>query len=178
LIGDGLRKLIPLCGELAPLLGEPGWRQATHLKKKAKQLVRGVAQISASKSPRVQATLNPAYGKLLDHANNILERARVLEKKAQIATSQSHATPRMVFLCGQLTTWIALTVQVCDTAYRRTQLGENVANDEKLFSGVAPKCRTLVVLNFSGYTEAQRSVQWPRRQPAGSVVRVATIAMR
>jgi hypothetical protein len=52
-----LRKLIPLCAELAPLLGEPGWRQATHLKKKAKQLVRGVAQISASKSPRVQATL-------------------------------------------------------------------------------------------------------------------------
>ena len=45
-------------------------------------------------------------------------------------------------------------------------------------TGVAPKCRTLVVLNFSGYTEAQRSVQWPRRQPAGSVLRVGNIAMR
>ena len=134
LIGDGLRKLIPLCAELAPLLGEPGWRQATHLKKKTKRLVREVAHISASKSPRVKATLNAAYGKLLDHASNILERARVLEKKAQNATSRSNATSEMAFLCSQLINWVALTAQVCDTAYRRTQLGENVANDEKLFS--------------------------------------------
>ncbi len=51
-------------------------------------------------------------------------------------------------------------------------------NYDLLWHGVAPKCRTLVVLNFSGYTKAQRSVQWPRRQPAGSVVRVDNIAMR
>jgi len=134
LIGDGLRKVIPLCSQLAPLLGEPGWRQATHLKKKAKRIVREVAQISASKSPRVKATLNASYGKLLDHAGNVLERARALEKKAQNAASQSNATAEIIFLSGQLTHWIALTAQVCDTAYRRTQLGENVANDEKLFS--------------------------------------------
>ncbi len=38
LIWDGLRKLIPICATLAPLLGESGWRQAQHLKKKAKRL--------------------------------------------------------------------------------------------------------------------------------------------
>jgi len=134
LLWDGLRKLIPICVELAPLLGEPGWRQAKHLKKKAKQYVREVARISVSKSPRVKATLNAAYGKLLDHASSILERARTLENTAQMAASFSNATPAIVFLSSQLTQWIALTAQVCDTAYRRTQLGEKVANEEKLFS--------------------------------------------
>ena len=134
LIGDGLKKVIPLCAEIAPILGEPGWRQATHLKKKAKRLVREVARISASKSPQVKATLNAAYGKLLDHANNVLDRAKILEEKVQKAASAKNATSEIAFFWGQLTHWIALTVQVCDTAYRRTQLGEEVENDEKIFS--------------------------------------------
>ena len=104
------------------------------MRKKAKRLVREVASISASKSPRVKATLNAAYGKLLDHANNILERAKTLEEKAQKVVSQSSSTSEIAFLCTQITNWIALTSQVCNTAYRRTQLGENVANDEKIFS--------------------------------------------
>lgn len=134
LIGDGLRKVIPLCAEIALLLGEPGWRQARHLKKKTKQLVREVARISVSKSPQVKATLNTAYGKLLDHASHVLDRAKVLEKQVQTAASSRSATSKITFLSEQLTHWIALTVQVCDTAYRRTQLGEQVPNDEKLFS--------------------------------------------
>lgn len=134
LIWDGLRKLIPICVALAPLLGETGWRQARHLKKKAKRLAREVGRISASKSPRVTATLNVAYAKLLDHAGNILQRARTLENKAQNVSSNIHATCEMVLLSSQLTHWIKLTAQVCNTAYRRTQLGEKVENDEKLFS--------------------------------------------
>jgi IS5 family transposase len=134
LILDGLQKVIPLCAEAATLFGEPGWRQARHLKKKAKRLAREVARVSASKSPKVKATLNAAYGKLLDHANDVLDRAKSLEKKAQVAASLSNATSQIAFLSRQITQWIALTVQVCDTAYRRTQLGENVDNDEKLFS--------------------------------------------
>jgi len=134
LIGDGLRKLIPLCAELAPLVGEGGWRQSAHLQKKAKRQVREVARISASKSPRVQATLNGTYGKLLDHARRILERARILEKKAHRVASRYSTTPKIVVLCDQLSHWIKLTAQVCGTAYRRTQLGENVENAEKLFS--------------------------------------------
>ncbi|HKI68336.1 MAG TPA: ISNCY family transposase, partial [Verrucomicrobiae bacterium] len=128
------RKLIPLCAELAPLVGEGGWRQSAHLQKKAKRQVREVARISASKSPRVQATLNGTYGKLLDHARRILERARILEKKAHRVASRYSTTPKIVVLCDQLSHWIKLTAQVCGTAYRRTQLGENVENAEKLFS--------------------------------------------
>ncbi len=93
-----------------------------------------MSRISASKNPRVTATLNVAYAKLLDHAGNILERARALENKAQNMSSNIHATADMVLLSSQLTDWITLTAHVCNTAYRRTQLGEKVANDEKLFS--------------------------------------------
>ena len=134
LIWDGMRKVIPLCAEISKLLVEPGWRQASHLKKKAKRLVRQVAQVSVSKSPRVKATLNASYGKLLEHASDVLERAKALEKKAQRVASRVNATSEMVFLSSQLTHWIALTAQVCQTAYRRTQLGEKVPNDDKLFS--------------------------------------------
>jgi IS5 family transposase len=131
LIGDGLRKLIPLCATRAPFLGEPGWRQARHLQKKAKRLVREVARISASKSPRATARLHTAYGKLLDYAENILERARALENKAREAALPSHSLPAGA---AQLAHWIDLTAQVCNTAYRRTQLGEQVENQEKLLS--------------------------------------------
>lgn len=130
LIGDGLRKIIPLCAKLAALLGESGWRQAKHLGKKVKRQVREVARISASDSPRVKATLNQAYANLLEPAGQLLNRARALQSKAQDAA----ADPQTIALLGSLSHWITLTSQVCDTAYRRTQLGEKVPNEDKLFS--------------------------------------------
>ena len=134
LIGDGLRKIIPLAVELAGLMSEPGWRQAEHLKKKVKRQVREVARISASKSPRVKATLNGAYGELLQLAADLIERAQTLETKAQQAAANLPA----VTLAQALKHWLTLTIQVCDTAYRRTQLGEQVANEDKLFSLFEP----------------------------------------
>ena len=131
LIGDGLRKIIPLGAQLAVLLGQPGWRQAQHLKKKVKRQVREVARISVSDSPRVKATLNQAYADLLRAAAQLLDRARALESKAQDAAA---ADPQTIVLFSRLSHWITLTAQVCDTAYRRTQLGEKVANQDKLFS--------------------------------------------
>ena len=134
LIWDGLRKLIPLCVKVAQLLGEGGWRQAKHLKKKAKQLAREVARISASQSPAVQATLNDAYDRLLDHARLLLDRAGALQTKALAAASGPGDSSEIAVLCGELAHWLTLTVQVCDTAYRRTQCGEQVPNEDKLFS--------------------------------------------
>lgn len=131
LIGDGLRKIILLGARLAALLGESGWRQARHLKKKVKRQVREVARISASHSPRVKATLNQAYADLLETAGQLLNRARALESKAQ---NEAAADPQTLALLGGLSHWITLTAQVCDTAYRRTQRGEKVANLDKLFS--------------------------------------------
>ena len=138
LIWDGLRKLIPVCRKLSALLGEPGWRQASHLRKKAKRLSREVARISASKSPQVKATLNAAYAELLTHASELLSRARTLENKAQKYAKGKRASLKTIMLSEELSHWIGLTAQVCDTAYRRTQLGETVPNEEKLFSLFEP----------------------------------------
>jgi len=134
LIWDGMRKLIPLCAEVAPLVSEPGWRQAKYLKKRVKQYAREISRISASKNPRVKATLNQAYAKLLEHAGNLIERARTLEKKTQSAALRNGSTPQIALLSSQLSHWLTLTAKVCNTAYRRTQLGEQVSNEEKLFS--------------------------------------------
>lgn len=134
LIWDGIRKLLPLAARIANLLGEPGWRQAKHWRKKIKQQVREVSRISASKNPQVKATLNAAYAMLLKQSGQLLERARSLEEKAK-KRSRSTASNS---LSDQLSHWIKLTSRVCETAYRRTQLGETVPHDEKLFSLFEP----------------------------------------
>jgi transposase, IS5 family len=127
LIGDGMRKIIPLCITLANALDVPGWRQSEHLLKRVKQQTRTISRISASKSPLTKAGLPQAYGKLLDRVKTILDRARALQKQAESAR-----------MCGpllaELNEWIRLTAQVCDTAYRRVILGEDVPNRDKLFS--------------------------------------------
>lgn len=127
LIGDGLRKIVPLCSSLATAMKQAGWRQSEHLVKRVKAEVRTIAQISASKSPQAKAGLSRAYSKLLDRAAKILERARTLLKQAETVTLRSPALT-------ELKEWIQLTSQVCDTAYRRVILGEQVSNCDKLFS--------------------------------------------
>ena len=134
LIWDGMKKIIALCAELALVVGAPGWRQAKHLRKKIKRQVREISRISASESPQVKATLNQAYGELLDSALDIIQRAKVLEEKAQEAVSLGRGSLKTASFSEQIAHWLALTTQVCDTAYRRTQLGEQVPNEEKLFS--------------------------------------------
>lgn len=130
LIGDGLRKIIPLCVDLADNIGQSGWRQSAHLLTRVKEHVRIISRISASQSPQVKAGLPSAYGGLLDRAATLLERAKTLLKQAETAgvclKSATLSTP--------LQHWIELTERVGDTAYRRVILGEKVPNREKLFS--------------------------------------------
>jgi hypothetical protein len=130
LIGDGMRKIIPLCSKLAAMIGASGWRQGEHLYRRIKTCVRTIAKISASRSPRVKAGLAAAYERLLDRSEVILERAQTLQKQAR-----SHG-PESVWwaLAESLQHWLALTQQVCDTAYRRVILKEEVPNSDKLFS--------------------------------------------
>jgi hypothetical protein len=130
LIGDGMRKIIPLCGELAMAIGEPGWRQGKHLEKRIKAHVRTIAKISASKNPQVKRGLASAYSRLLVRAAAILDRAKCLQKQAE-TNSISHDS---LALAQQLKHWIQLTEQVCDTAHRRVILEESVPNSGKLFS--------------------------------------------
>ena len=130
LIGDGMRKIIPLCVEFSKAIGATGWRQHKHLLKRIKEHVRNISRISASKSPKVKARLAPAYGSLLKRSASILDHAKALYAKAETAG----ASLEIIALSGQLKHWIELTEQVCDTAYRRVILGEQVPNSDKLFS--------------------------------------------
>jgi IS5 family transposase len=130
LIGDGMRKIIPLCGDLADEIGEPGWRQGKHLLKRIKREVRTISQISASKSSKVKAGLPCAYKRLLHRAGILLDRAKALQKQAEIAGT----TLKAFTLSVELLHWIELTEQVCDTAHRRVILDEEVRNRDKLFS--------------------------------------------
>jgi hypothetical protein len=130
LIGDGMRKIIPLCVDLAQEIGATGWRQSEHWLKRIKQNIRIIARIGASESPKVKAGLPSAYQTLLDRAATILQRATALKNQAETAAFSVEA----LLLAGELAHWIGLTQQVCDTAYRRVILGETVPNSEKLFS--------------------------------------------
>jgi len=130
LIGDGMRKIIPLCVDLAAEIGESGWRQSKHLLKRVKAHVRTIAQISGSKSPKVLEGLPSAYGRLLDRAAMILERAKTLQTQGETEGTST----KSLNLSLELMRWIELTQQVCDTAYRRVLLKEDVPNCDKLFS--------------------------------------------
>jgi len=130
LIADGMRKIIPLCRELAAERGQAGWRQSKHLLQRVKECVRTIGQISASKSPKVKARLPQAYARLLDRVAPILDRAKTLQNQAETDVTSHHSFT----LSATLKHWIELTAQVCDTAYRRMILEEKVPNNEKLFS--------------------------------------------
>jgi IS5 family transposase len=78
----------------------------------------------------VTAGLPRAYERLLDCAALILDRARILQK----LTETNGVSIESFTLAKQLQHWIELTGQVCDTAYRRVILDEDVPNSDKLFS--------------------------------------------
>lgn len=127
LIWDGIRKIVPLWVELAKQIGVPGSRQAKQLRKRIKQQVRLISQISSSKSMRAKEALPGAYRGLLERAATVIERAK---KLMEIKDAGIESWLKLEELQG----WIKLTEQVCDTARRRVLLGETVPNTEKLFS--------------------------------------------
>lgn len=130
LIWDGMKKLIPLGRKLAGSLEIEGWRQASHQLKKIKQQVREIARLSASKSPQVKQGIYPAYGILLERVGLVLDRIRHLQKAAKEAEMSSTQQSWL----SQIERFYEPTSQVVDTAFRRTQLGETVANEDKIFS--------------------------------------------
>jgi hypothetical protein len=140
LIGDGLRKVVTLAAELAEEHGLAGWRQHKHLLKNVKELVREIGRKSRAKSLGADR-LKPGYQKLLELAEELLERARHLLQGLVFSAPASEQD-----LLGaitddrqrQLLHYLQLTEQVCGTARRRVLLGETVPNEDKLFSIFEP----------------------------------------
>jgi hypothetical protein len=130
LILDGIRKLVPLCVDLAATCGITGWRQISHLTKKIKKQVQTIGRMAASKSPTKKGLLSAAYAELLERAGKVLQLARELIETA----IKEHGSRATALQTKAIELWIDLTSQVCDTARRRVLLGESVPNSEKLFS--------------------------------------------
>ena len=135
LIVDGVRKTIELCVALSEDFDLTGWRQHGHLLKKVKQTARQISRISARKGSRYKERLAKQYRKLLGRTNKILQRAKetceVLENEFQ-----RDSVPGLRI--AELKVFIERTEHVCGTARRRVLEGEDVPNDEKLFSMFEP----------------------------------------
>jgi len=144
LIGDGLKKVVPLAAELAAENGVDGWRQHEHLLKKVHKLVREIGRTSRAKGQGA-ARLKPGYQKLLGLAQELLTRA------CQLLCVLGYAAAPKAFSLDQLKSavlparreelllhYVALTERVCDNARRRVLEGVTLAHDEKIFSIFEP----------------------------------------
>lgn len=144
LIGDGLRKILPLAAELAAENRLEGWRQYKYLLRKARKLVRAIGRASRAKG-RGPERLKPGYQQLLALAGDLLTRAR------QLLAALTFAVDKPVLSVVDLQNSVApaqrekllfhyinLTAKVCDNARRRVLEGEALTNDEKIFSIFEP----------------------------------------
>jgi len=133
LIHDGLRKVLTLCALLAGRVECAGWRQHKHLEKKSKKLAREINRVAARKGANYQDRLRSGYEVLLRHAGTILDRAAELQEQ-----TRAGGDFEALVLSGELGVFIERTEQVCDTARRRVLEGQQVPNQDKLFSIFEP----------------------------------------
>jgi hypothetical protein len=143
LIGDGLRKIVPLAAELAKEHGQGGWRQHEHLLKKVHLIVRDISRVSRAKAQGADR-LKPGYRKLLALAEDLIMRARGLlqglgfsvdpiELGLDPLNGSVPGTPERL-----LVHYLTLTEKVCGNARRRVLEGATLANHEKIFSIFEP----------------------------------------
>src|SRR5438105_6914972 len=144
LIGDGLRKILPLAAELAAENGLEGWRQHEHVLRKVRKLVHAIGRASRAQG-RGADRLKPGYRKLLELAEDFVARARRLLGELAFVVPEAALTVaklRNAVAPGQrenlLFHYVSLTAKVCANARRRVLEGEALANDEKIFSIFEP----------------------------------------
>ena len=138
LIGDGMRKVLPLAARLAAAEGISGWRQHEHLLSKIKKLVRHIGRASRIKNVAGKARVQAGYEELLGLVEELLQRARHLVGMLQMPDCLS-----VLDLAGgtgakELLHYVDLTAKVCSTARRRVLEGETVPNEDKIFSIFEP----------------------------------------
>lgn len=140
LIGDGLRKILPLAAELAKEHELSGWRQHEHILKNVRKLVQKIGRTARAKGGAER--LKKLYRELLDLAKELLQRAehllvslafRVEDSQGAIASAAKMPSPM------RLHHYVGLTQKVCATARRRVLLGETVPHAEKIFSIFEPE---------------------------------------
>ena len=135
LIRDGLRKVLQLCATLAGPTDSGGWRQHRHLYRKVKTLARQIQRVASRKGAGYRQRLEALYRELLALADTLLLRAEKLRERLQ---SRAAASVEALALDAGLQVFLERTRHVCGTARRRVLQGENVPNQDKLFSIFEP----------------------------------------
>lgn len=135
LLGDGLRKIIPIAVALAALLGLEGWRQHQHSQKQVKALVGNVGRASRGKGGDKTERVKTAYVPLFELTEKLLRRARDVEQKAK---AKSATDAKVQGLRTELQHYLELTEKVCGYSQRRVLQGETIPNSEKIFSIFEP----------------------------------------
>jgi hypothetical protein len=135
LIVDGVRKVIELCVRLYEVYDIAGWRQQSHLLKKVKQAARQIARIAARKGADYKERLAEQYRKLLRRAEAILTRAG---ETCETLKNEYDLDLLSVAHIAEIKLFVERTRQVCGTARRRVLEGEQVPNEDKLFSIFEP----------------------------------------
>jgi len=139
LIGDGLRKILDIAPKLADLLSESGWRQQKYLQKKLRNILYKINKIVMAKGRNFTVKLKGAYKSLFHLAKRIVAKSRELTEAAA-----NYIQKKRVFLSeaeelkAQLVYFATSTEQVCGYAKRRIYYGEQIPNEEKLFSLFEP----------------------------------------
>lgn len=136
LLYDGLRKCIHLSTSLAQDHGISGWRQNSHLLKRAKRARRAIEKIARSKRKDKDAELKKGYQKLIKQAEDIVDRSLETIHAYQSIKKHNGTQPTVFYdkIISELYYFIAGTEYVAELAERRVLKGESIANPEKVFS--------------------------------------------
>lgn len=142
---DGLRVMLRLVVALSAEVGIGGWRQHRHLLKQGRKLQRKVDKAARSRSKDREHRLRSRYGELIAHVRGIVGRCEETLEAVESARKPTDMMGRVLVeaMMDELRHYLALTAQVCDVAHRRTQQGETVAVQEKVFSLFEPHTQLL-----------------------------------
>jgi transposase, IS5 family len=150
LIGDGLRKILPLAAALAEVNGQEGWRQHEQWRKKVRQLVRKINRAARAKGRNAER-LKLGYQQLWELTEELLRRARRLLQALAFPIDTVPASLEQLKNAAAATTregllvpFVRLTEYVCHNARRRVIAGETLTNDEKLFSIFEPHTELMI----------------------------------
>ena len=139
LILDGLTKILLLAPAFAKALGMAGWRQHKSLLRKAQQAARAIARVR--KGRNFQERLQCAYQQLFHIVELVLPRTQALLDASMGSLPIDSDGRAEIELCKkfqELVYWHSVTSHVYGTARRRVLEGEQVPNDDKLFSVFEP----------------------------------------
>ena len=139
LILDGLTKILLLAPAFAKALGVAGWRQHKSLLRKAQQAARAIVRVRKGKN--FQQRLQCAYQQLFDIVELVLPRTQaLLDASMGSLPIDSDGSPEMESCkkFQELVYWHSVTSHLYGTARRRILEGEQVPNDDKLFSVFEP----------------------------------------